>query len=137
MAKRKQKQRQRKMGPQEKAMRDAITATANMLTCPVMVASDHAEDCADFADRMERDVRIARLALEIHAGSNELEIKLRAVLEDFIAVKQRHELDLRRLCKRFTELQDHDVEHAHVEMTDDLLRQLMRAMFPPGEHPDR
>lgn len=129
MAKRKQKQRQRKIDPQEKAMIDAVTSMANVLVCPVLVASDHAENCADLAERAECDVRIAPLSAELHAGSGELEIKLRAALEDFIVMRERQELELSRLCARFAELDDHDVEHSHVEIGDEHLRRVAFAMF--------
>lgn len=72
MAKRKSKpkpkQKPKPVDPAQQGMTDAVLDQADILTCPVELAADLAETCADLAKHAETEAMIAHIATELHAG---------------------------------------------------------------------
>lgn len=138
MAKRKNKQARRKRTQRdatENAMIEAVAAMTEVLTCPVLIAADHAEFCANLAWDAEARARIAELAMDLHADlGGELVGELEEALADFIETMERHQRELAVLAERFALLEDHDVEHEHLDPQSIPITEVAECMFgPPTE----
>jgi hypothetical protein len=130
----------RKLGParapgpsfEQQMMEDAALEMLEILSCPVLVAEDHAERAAEASFEAEEDRDLAQIAARLHPDS-----AVAAVLAEVAELRDRHARELAALVDRLHPLTDHEAPHDHVEPDDDAMRDMMVAMFgaPHEGHP--
>lgn len=97
-----------------------------VISCPVLVAEDQAERCAEMLMEAQQGRDLAILALDHHAKT-----PLAPVLEELVTALDRQARELATLTDRLVALSDHEVAHAHVDGDAIDLMRLARAMFGP------
>ena len=124
--KRKAQTAQRKRDPEEGLFEEAMLEMVEVISCPVLVAEEQAERCAEMLMEAQQGRDLAILALDYHENT-----PLAQVLEELVTALDRHARELATLGARLVALRDHDVAHSHVNGNAIDLKRLARAMFGP------
>lgn len=120
-----------KLDPQQQAMLEEAQATASAMCCPIAITEDLHHRAQDLAGASEAAARLAELARAKHPSAPEV---FPAALTELAALLTRHKAELDALVAKLAPLGDHDVEHQHLEPSEELFMSTVKALF--GDMPD-
>lgn len=112
-------------------MAQGIAAMIEVLSCPVMVAEDHADRTRQMAVDVETFCDLASVAQGLYTGGERTSLvaELGELLAAFSATLQRHRNELLALAERFERLVDHERPHPHLDPEEIPIELVASAMF--------
>ena len=110
--------------PEQLFMAEAAAEMMDIISCPMLVAEDHADRLADIAMDAELGHDLALLSARLHPHS-----QVAPVLADIAQVLDRHRRELDALLDRLMPLVDHDEPHDHIVPDDDAVKEMLFALF--------
>lgn len=109
-----------------------IGAMVETLGCPVSIAEDHVTRLRLIAHDVERFRDVALFARKLYeTDRGPFMAQLSPLLADFGAMMGRFASEMGTFAARFEALNDHEIEHRHLEPEEIPLEELVTAMFGP------